>query len=220
MVVDVGVLCLETNAWPPIFPPCLAPLGNKPRAASVYCHRNPENLVQDDSRLARFEATVLVHLDAAYNLARWIVADDALAHDCVQEACVKAMRSFESRTGPSAKAWFMAVVRNASLDALRERRRHGIEDVFDEETLALASGAEEPDAALARAADARLVRAQIARLPADMREVIVLRELEELSYKEISAIVKIPIGTVMSRLARGRDLLAQRLRADAKRKPA
>jgi RNA polymerase sigma factor (sigma-70 family) len=176
--------------------------------------------VQDDSKLARFEATVLVHLDAAYNLARWIVVDDATAQDCVQEACVKAMRSFDSRTGPSAKAWFMAVVRNASLDALRERRRRGIEDEFDEAALAIASDAEGPDAAHERAVEAHLVRAEIARLPVDMREVIVLRELEELSYKEISAIVKIPIGTVMSRLARGRQLLAQRLRAVALRKPA
>ena len=179
-----------------------------------------ETTLDDDSRLARFEATVLVHLPAAYNLARWITGDDASAQDCVQEACVKALRAFEARTGPSAKAWFMAVVRNACLDALRERRRRKDEERFDDEAPGLASGTDQPDAAYARAAEARMVRAEIARLPVDMREVIVLRELEELSYKEISAIVKIPIGTVMSRIARGRDLLAQRLRMDAKRKPA
>ena len=177
--------------------------------------------MSDDSRLGRFEATVLVHLDAAYRFARWFAGDDALAEDAVQEACVKALRTFESRTGPSAKAWFMAVVRNACLDALRGRRRRASDEVFDEEAHAAAGLAaiEPPDVVAMRASDARWIRAEIARLPVEFREVVVLRELEELSYKEISAIVRIPVGTVMSRLARGRDLLAERMRADAKRRP-
>ncbi|MET0917266.1 MAG: sigma-70 family RNA polymerase sigma factor [Burkholderiales bacterium] len=176
--------------------------------------------MSDDSRLARFEAAVLVHLDAAYGFARWLTGDEVLAEDAVQEACLKALRTFETRTGPSAKAWFIAVVRNSCLDALRGRRRHVGEESFDEEahTQAASASIEAPEAVAMRASDARWVRAEIARLPVEFREVIVLRELEELSYKEISAIVRIPIGTVMSRLSRGRDLLADRIRAEAKRR--
>jgi len=174
----------------------------------------------DDSRIERFTATMLVHLDAAYNLSRWIVGDRALAEDAVQDACIKALCAFESRTGPSAKAWFLAIVRNTCLDALRSRRRRGIEDEFDEEVHRdTDSGIATPEAMAERASQARWIRAQIERLPVDYREVIVLRELEEMSYKEISAIVKVPVGTVMSRLARGRDLLANHIRAEAKRRP-
>ena len=115
----------------------------------------------------------------------------------------------------------MAVVRNACLDALRSRRRRAIEDEFDEDDPRRAPSidADTPRrprcARRTRAGSARRSRA----LPVEYREVIVLRELEELSYKEISAIVKVPIGTVMSRLARGRDMLATRVRAEAKRRP-
>ncbi|APV50020.1 hypothetical protein BWI17_10190 [Betaproteobacteria bacterium GR16-43] len=177
--------------------------------------------MNDDSTLARFEAAVLAHLDAAWRLARWHLGNDAAAQDAVQEACVKALRAFESRTGPSAKAWFLAVVRNACIDALRERKRHGREEAFDEEMHSApeAGTPENPEDSAVRASDARWLRAEIARLPAEFREVVLLRELEELSYKEISAIVKVPIGTVMSRLSRGRDLLAVRLRADERRRP-
>lgn len=176
--------------------------------------------MKDDSRLASFEATVLVHLDAAYGLARWLTGDEASAQDAVQEACIKALRAFDSRTGPSARAWFMAVVRNACLDALRAGKRRATDEAFEDETHGAQGGASEtPETAAVRASEARWLRAEIARLPLDYREVLVLRELEDLSYKEISAIVKVPIGTVMSRLARGRDLLAERVRAAERRKP-
>jgi RNA polymerase sigma factor (sigma-70 family) len=170
--------------------------------------------VEEESRIERFESTVLVHLDAAWHYARWIMGDEAGAQDALQDACVKALRAFDSRTGPSARAWFMAVVRNACLDALRDRRRRGIEDAFDDDSPAHSgeAGAESPERQAMRASDARWIRAEIARLPVEFREVLVLRELEELSYKEISAIVRVPIGTVMSRLSRGRDLLAARMR--------
>jgi RNA polymerase sigma-70 factor (ECF subfamily) len=109
----------------------------------------------------------------------------------------------------------MAIVRNACMDGLRERRRRGDEVEFDDALHA--SPADSPETAALRASDARWVRAEIARLPAEFREVVVLREIEELSYKEISVVVKVPIGTVMSRLARGREMLALRLRASAAR---
>ena len=171
--------------------------------------------MRDPAKLGHFETTVLVHLDAAFNLARWMIGDDAGAEDAVQDACLRAQRFFSSMSGPSPKAWFMAVVRNTCVDVLSDRKRRQIEDAYDEELHGRHGDAgESPEGAALRQSDARWVRDAIASLPLDYREAIVLRELEELSYKEISAIVKVPIGTVMSRLARGRDLLAQRLRAN------
>lgn len=167
----------------------------------------------DTARLGHFEATVLVHLDAAYNLARWLIDDDAAAQDAVQDACVRALRFFDTVSGPTPKAWFMAVVRNACMDVLRQRRTRGREETYDEETHGSRDGefTETPERVAIRSAEARTVRQAIAALPPEYREVIVLRELEEMSYKEISTVVNIPIGTVMSRLARGRDVLARRL---------
>lgn len=166
----------------------------------------------DAAKLARFEQAVLVHLDAGYNLARWLTHDESGAEDAVQEACLRAFRFFEGQHGPSPKAWFMAVVRNACLDWLKERHRLAREEEYDEDVHGHgAESGEPPDVAAARASESRWLRDCIARLPREYREVLVLRELEELSYKEISAIVEVPLGTVMSRLARGRDLLQQRL---------
>jgi len=172
--------------------------------------------LRDAATLIRFEATVLIHLDAAYNLARWLTHDELGAQDALQDACLRAFRFFDSLHGPSPKAWFMAVVRNACMDWLKNQNRRTPEREYDGAPGALAAahalGAPKTsDSAAARAAEARWVRASIAALPREYREVVVLRELEELSYKEISAIVDVPIGTVMSRLARGRDLLQQKL---------
>jgi RNA polymerase sigma-70 factor (ECF subfamily) len=176
--------------------------------------------MKSESRLSRFERTVLVHLDAAYSLARWLVGEDAGAEDVVQDASLKALRFFDDCQGTATRAWFMAIVRNASYDLLRERRPRALEEEFDDELHGAEAGPESPEASVARDSDARWVREAIARLPVEYREVVVLRELEELSYKEISAIVKIPIGTVMSRLSRGRDLLAHDLIARSRRRPA
>jgi RNA polymerase sigma factor (sigma-70 family) len=166
--------------------------------------------LSDNGKLPRFEAVVLVHLDAAYNLARWLTRDPAGAEDAVQDACLRAFRFFDQLQGPSAKAWFMAVVRHACYDWLQKRRAGAGDEPFDE-TLHTAGAAESLEATAVRESDARWVREGIAALPREYREVLVLRDLEELSYKEISAIVEVPIGTVMSRLSRGRDLLQQRL---------
>ena len=168
-----------------------------------------------DVRLSQFDATVLVHLDAAWSLARWLLADRALAEDAVQDACLKALKAFDQRTGPNAKAWFMAIVRNCCMDTLRMGRRQRRSDPYDEEALALTAEdhMDSPEAAAARASEARWLHALIAELPSEYREVLVLRELEDLSYKEISAIVRVPIGTVMSRLSRARDELAAKLGA-------
>ncbi len=174
----------------------------------------------DAEKLLRFETTVLLHLDAAYNLARWLTQDEFGAEDAVQDASLRALRFFDSQRGPNPKAWFMAIVRNASLDWLNERGRHGIVEEYDDEAHGGAgepAAPEGPEHAAIRRADARDLHACIAALPVDFREVIVLRELEELSYKEISAIVDVPIGTVMSRLARARDLLAQKMQSSLRK---
>jgi RNA polymerase sigma factor (sigma-70 family) len=170
--------------------------------------------LQDEARLIRFNATVLTHLDAAYNLARWVTRDEFGAEDVVQEASLRAFRFFDDLHGPSPKAWFMAVVRNACLDWLKEHRHRALEDEYDDEIHGAApqsAAFESPESVALRASEARWVRNGIAGLPLEYREVVVLRELEELSYKEISVIIDVPIGTVMSRLARGRDLLQQRM---------
>jgi RNA polymerase sigma factor (sigma-70 family) len=167
-------------------------------------------------RTARFEEQVLVHLDSAYNLARWITRDAGTAWDAVQDGCLRAFRAFDQMQGPNARAWFLAVIRNTCIDLLRERRGRVVEEEYDEDlhgsgVASDGGGAISPEDIAARASDARWLRGCIDALPSEYREVIVLRELEELSYKEISAIVDIPIGTVMSRLARGRELLQQRM---------
>jgi RNA polymerase sigma-70 factor (ECF subfamily) len=167
-------------------------------------------------RTARFEEQVLVHLDSAYNLARWITRDAGTARDAVQDGCLRAFRAFDQMQGPNARSWFLAVIRNACIDLLREQRGRAVDEEYDEDlhgagVLPSGSGAITPEDIVAQASDARWLRGCIDALPREYREVIVLRELEELSYKEISAIVNIPIGTVMSRLARGRDLLQQRV---------
>ena len=172
--------------------------------------------MHDRARKGRFEELVLVHLDAAHNFARWLTGDAATAEDAVQEATLRAFRFFDQMAGPRPKAWFMAIVRNACLDEMRERRLRLLQDAYDE---AVHGAVDEArlEVALARADESRQVHARLAGLPGEYREVVVLREFEGLSYKEIAAIVGVPIGTVMSRLARGRDLLQSRV-LDARRR--
>jgi RNA polymerase sigma-70 factor (ECF subfamily) len=172
-------------------------------------------------RTAGFEEQILVHLDAAYNLARWITRDTVMARDAVQDGCLRAFRAFDQMQGPNARAWFLAVIRNACLDLLREQRSRAVEEEYDEDLHASGvvpdgNSAVTPEDIAARASDAQWLHNCIDALPREYREVIVLRELEELSYKEISAIVDIPIGTVMSRLARARGLLQRRMLVEQK----
>jgi RNA polymerase sigma-70 factor (ECF subfamily) len=168
--------------------------------------------LRDAGKRDRFEEAVLCHLDAAYNLARWLTREEAGAEDALQEACLRAFRFFDSQHGSSPKAWFMAIVRNSCLDWLKEHRQRAAEEEYDDDVHGgTTGGSEQPEAAAARTADTRWLHECMAALPREYREVLVLRELEEFSYKEISAIVGVPMGTVMSRISRGRDLLQQRL---------
>jgi RNA polymerase sigma-70 factor (ECF subfamily) len=158
----------------------------------------------ESSGLTEFERQVLPHLNAAYNLARFLMRNDQDAEDVVQEAALRAFRFFESFRGENSRAWFLSIVRNASFTALKRNRMDASNVVFDEELHEVETPPMEAGVALDRAQDRQTVRAAIEQLPLEFREAITLRELEGLSYKEIADIADVPIGTVMSRLARAR----------------
>src|SRR5579863_7624828 len=171
--------------------------------------------VPASSREDSFETVVLPHLDAAYNLARWLTRDPGTAEDVVQEAVLRALTYFTGFKGVNPRAWLLQIVRNtayASHSLDRGVQFVPIGEPGDPGAVAgeaRISGADDPEAALIRARGVRQVNELIAALPIELREPLVLRELEELSYKEIAEITRIPIGTVMSRLFRARRLLAQ-----------
>jgi RNA polymerase sigma-70 factor (ECF subfamily) len=165
-------------------------------------------------RKRRFERLVLPHLDAAYNLARWLTRNDHDAEDVVQEAVLRAYRFLDGLRG-EARPWLLAIVRNSCLSWLQVNRPADVAG-FDERAIDLQPSDEDgPEVLAARGFDRRMLNEAIAALPAQFREVLVLRELEDLSYKEIARIAGVPIGTVMSRLSRARRLLAESLRAIA-----
>jgi RNA polymerase sigma-70 factor, ECF subfamily len=167
------------------------------------------------TRLARFEKSVLPHLDAAYNLARWLTRNDHDAQDVVQEACLRAFRFFEGMHGSDARPWLLAIVRNAGYSWLEKNRPGDVVALDDAELLSADietvghDSPEEtnPEVILLQSANRKLVNQALEELPVGYREVLVMREIEDLTYKEIATVAGIPIGTVMSRLARGRELL-------------
>ena len=155
-----------------------------------------------------FEETVVPHLDAAYNLARWLTRNDRDAEDVVQEAFLRALRHFHSFKGGDARPWLLAIVRNTCFTWLKQNR-FPEEETIDDNIHPPSEDASDPETLLLRETDRQLLRSALNRLPKEFLEVIVLREFEELSYKEIAEVIQIPAGTVMSRLARARRRLAQ-----------
>lgn len=159
---------------------------------------------------------MLPHLDAAFNLARWLVGNDHDAQDLAQESCVRALKYFASFHGTDARAWLLTIVRNTTFTWLRQHRMQELtitieDDYFDAAMANDAAGlsSPNPETQLSQQADANQLRQAIEQLPVEFREVMVLRELEELPYKQIAAITGVPVGTVMSRLARARKRLQQ-----------
>jgi RNA polymerase sigma-70 factor (ECF subfamily) len=160
----------------------------------------------ESPRLSEFERKVLKHLDAAYNLARILMRNEQDAQDVVQEAALRAFRFFDNFRGENSRAWFLQIVRNTSFTVLKKNRPDEM-IAFDEELHSGQTPPMDPGIALDRAQDRQTVRAAIEQLPPEFREAIALRELEGASYKEIADIAGVPIGTVMSRLARARHQL-------------
>lgn len=165
----------------------------------------------------RFEDVALPHLDAAYNLARWLTRNDSDAADVVQEAMLRALTYFDSYRGENGKAWLLSIVRNTCFRWFERNRPAAVmamtEEVEAEIDAALArpgvDAPPDPETLLSRQRDAALLNDLIAELPPLFREILVLREMEELSYRDISDVLGVPMGTVMSRLARARALLRE-----------
>ena len=164
----------------------------------------------DEPGMADFERLVLVHLDDAYTLARYLLRDEHDAQDVVQDAALRALRHFARYRGGDARSWLLSIVRNCSYTWLESRRNaRVVEDGGDH--LSLVADTNESDARAIRSSERSRIETALAKHPLELREVIVLREIEELSYKEISTVVGVPTGTVMSRLSRARDRLATML---------
>ena len=168
--------------------------------------------------MTRFEAAVLPHLDAAYTLARYLTRNTHDAEDVVQDACVRALKYFDRFRGEeetSARAWLLTIVRNTAYSWRRRHRADALATEFDETDHSHAVAEDHPENVLLRSAARETLGRALDRLPPEFREVIVLRELEGLSYKEISDVAGVPVGTVMSRLSRARKRLHEALCAEA-----
>ena len=172
--------------------------------------------MDERERLQLFEQTVLPHLDAAYNLARWLAGNDPDAQDITQEASLRAFKFFGNFRGGNARAWLLTIVRNTFYTWLRKNRPRENEVELDDEALAVEDVSVNAEALNSRLADAETVRLAIEQLPVEFREVVILREMEGFSYKEIANLADVPIGTVMSRLARARKQLQKQLAKEFK----
>jgi RNA polymerase sigma-70 factor (ECF subfamily) len=170
---------------------------------------------------ADFAGLALPHLDAAYNLARWLLRDPVAAEDAVQDALLRALTYFASFRGGNPRAWLLQIVRNVALDRLaaaaraREVPLVAFNDADETAVAEPADPADDPEAALSRAQDRAALDAALAALPVELRECLVLRELEEMSYRDIAQVTGVPVGTVMSRLWRARRALLPHAEASA-----
>jgi RNA polymerase sigma factor (sigma-70 family) len=158
-----------------------------------------------------FERVLLPHLNAAYNLARWLTRDEHNAEDLVQDAYLRAWKSYDSFAGGDGRAWLLSIVRNTCYTWLERNRPRKLDAVFDEEIHSSESDASSPETALLQNLDRQSLKQAMEQLPLEFREVLIMREVEGMSYREIANVADVPLGTVMSRLARARKRLQQSL---------
>ena len=161
--------------------------------------------MSDNEQQARFERLVLPYLDAAYNLAHWLAGNDHDAKDIVQAACLRAFRFVSGCRSADGRAWLLTIVRNTAFSWLKKNRPRSVVSIEDDEFAQIED--ENGAAGSFHSADTGALRAAVESLPLEFREALVLRELEGLSYKEIAEVAEVPVGTVMSRLARARRQL-------------
>ena len=173
----------------------------------------------EGSEAADFDRIFIPHMDAAYSLARWLVRNDHDAQDVVQEAYLRAIRFAPGFRGGDPRAWILAIVRNTAFTWLRRNRGADPPTEFDEQVHGGSTEEHGLEADAVRKADAATIRDALEQLPDEFREVIVMRDIEDLSYKEIASAVDVPIGTVMSRLARARGKLARSLKERIAKEP-
>jgi RNA polymerase sigma-70 factor (ECF subfamily) len=194
---------------------------------SVSTHSKWRTLrLRNEDLNSRFELLVLPHLDSAYNLARWLLRDEQDANDVAQEALLRAFRFFDQFRGMDARPWLLKIVRNTSFTWLQQRRaKNAVSLDDDEEDQSQIQGAAasshaaqnvsaDPEELLLAKVDREVMNAAIERLPIKFKEALLLREFEDLSYKEIATIAEVPVGTVMSRLGRARTLLMKHLQEE------
>lgn len=176
-----------------------------------------------DDKSGRFEAQVLPHLDAAYRFARWLCRSPGDADDVVQEAVVRAFRGFDTLRGSDVKAWLLAIVRNCHSTTLKQQARRAFVPLPEEHDAQLGytmvATIPDPESVLIQRDEARTLDRLVSALPREQREILVLREIEDMSYREIAAVTNLPIGTVMSRLARARGALKAQWLEDAEGEP-
>jgi RNA polymerase sigma-70 factor (ECF subfamily) len=167
------------------------------------------SITTPEARLRLFEEVILPHLNAAYNLARWLTRNEHDAQDVVQEAYLRAFRFFDSYRGGDGKSWLLEVVRNTCFTFLRREKRNVTSIAFDEAAHTPTVHPPNPEEALVKASKQTILQDCIEGLPQEFREVLVMRELEEMSYRQIAEVAGVPPGTVMSRLSRARKRLEE-----------
>jgi RNA polymerase sigma factor (sigma-70 family) len=164
-------------------------------------------MLKEQDKQTQFEQMILHHLDAAFNLARWMIKNDQDAEDIVQESFLRAYKYFSSYQGGNSRSWLLTIVRNTCYTWLHENQAQGLTLDLNEEISSTEFDVDDPEHCLQIKVDQQSIIRALEQLPVEYRELIVLRELEEMSYKEIALVAGIPIGTVMSRLARARQRL-------------
>jgi RNA polymerase sigma-70 factor, ECF subfamily len=186
---------------------------NSPASPNLVLQKREEQDATQGQKSASFEETMLPHMDAAHNLARWLLRNEEDAQDVVQEAYLRAFKSFAGFHGWNGRAWLLTIVRNTSYTLLKKNHAVDLTTTFDEEIHGSGQESVSPATILEHSENAELIKEAMDELPAEFREILVLRHLEGLSYNEIAEIAQIPPGTVMSRLARARGKLKESLGA-------